>query len=153
MKTRRDLTVRSGSVYPEYRAKKRALVTPQRLQIAKWQSKQLFKDGLSTAKVYFRNFALRKYRCKRSQITFDDKGALRRLENAILCDDHPDMWGQTDGKQIEICECEMCDDLLVGTLLHESLHDWCRVRGKVMSCRAEHYCMAKCGDPNEFLKY
>ena len=141
------------SVYPEYQLTNCTLVTPQRLEIAKWQAKRLFKEGICTAQERFRKFALRKYRCRSSQVSFNDAGSLKRIEEAKLIDDQPDCWGQTDGKTIEICACAMSESRLVCTLIHEALHDWCRVRGKVMSCRAEHYCMAKCGDPNEFLKY
>ena len=87
--------------------------------------------------------------CKRRQIKFDDVGAVRRIKTAVLCYDDEEIWGRTDGHTIEISGGYMSYPQLVGTLLHESLHDWCRVRGRVMSCAGEHFCMHKCGDPNE----
>jgi len=40
----------------------------------------------------------------------------------------------------------MSFDELVGVLVHEYLHNWCRVRGHFMSCHNEHQCMRGLGD-------
>ena len=40
----------------------------------------------------------------------------------------------------------MSFERVVGTLVHESLHGWCRVRGKCMPTEREHICMARLGD-------
>ena len=149
MKTRHSLSVASDSVYPDYPEDTDVLVTDKRLSIAKWQAAQLFDEKGDEIRRRFTNYALRKYRCKRRQIKFDNVGAVRRIKRAVLCYDDEEIWGRTDGHTIEISAGYMSYPQLVGTLLHESLHDWCRVRGRVMSCAGEHFCMHKCGDPNE----
>ena len=125
------------------------MVTEDRLHLAKWQAKQLFRDGSGTAQRTFHNHAVRKYRCKASQITFDDTGALKRIAEATVCYDDDDILGRTDAHAIEIACVDMTHAEIVGTLIHEAMHDWCKVKGKSMSCVGEHYCMGKCGDPNE----
>lgn len=118
--------------------------------LAKWQAQILMKSRLEVAHARFRNYAVRKYKCKPQQVTFDDNGALKRIKKAVLFDDEPGLMGRTDGEVIEISSnCEMNHSEIVGTLIHEAMHDWCKVRGKSMSCAKEHYCMSMCGDPNE----
>ncbi len=41
---------------------------------------------------------------------------------------------------------EMGFDELVGTLLHEELHCFCKVRGKWLSVDSEHHCMRALGE-------
>lgn len=118
---------------------------PHRLQKAKWQARELFSQRNARARAAFRAFAVRKYRCKPAQVTFDTPGALRRISRAFLIDEVPGYLGQTDGKSIEIMRTAMTHGLLVNTLIHEALHDWCRVRGKFMSCANEHHCMRVLG--------
>ena len=125
-------------------------MTHKALSLAKWQAGKLFKDRVGLAQERFRNYAVRKYRCKPQQVTFDNAGALKRISKAVLFEDDPSLLGRTDGVTIEISgACDMTHPELIGTLIHEALHDWCRVRGKFMSCGREHFCMSKCGDPNE----
>ena len=97
----------------------------------------------------FRNYAVRKYRCKPQQVKFDDAGAVRRIQRAVLSDERDDILGQTDGVLIEVMRVAMSQPELVGTLIHEALHDWCFVRGNSMPAKNEHHCMAYLGDPNE----
>jgi len=121
-------------------------VTRTRLSIAKWQARELFRAGGRLSRERFRNFALRKYRCKRREVAFDDGGALRRIRDAVLFHDDPCCRGETDGAQIRISAIEMTHAELVGTLLHEAMHFWCAVRGRSMSVANEHHCMTRCGD-------
>ena len=124
-------------------------MTTHRLCVAKSQAARLFKSGCGSAQHRFRRHALRKYRCKASQIKFDDTGATKRIAQAVICYDDDSILGRTDGHTIEIACVHMSHAELVGTLIHEAMHDWCKVKGRSMSCVSEHYCMGKCGDPNE----
>ena len=125
-------------------------VTRCRLELAKWHATLLFTERSAVSKRAFRNFAVRKYRCKPQQVTFDDKGALRRLQGAILSySDDPDLNGQTSETQIEIMYQWSTWAELVTVLLHEAMHNWCRVRGKFMHTENEHWCMGRLGEPNE----
>lgn len=125
-------------------------MTQKRLALAKWQARRVFDERLVLAKRRFSNYAVRKYRCKPQQVAFDDAGAKKRIREAILFYDDETLLGRTDGETIEICGvCGMTHPELVGTLIHEAMHSWCRVRGNFMPCNREHYCMSRCGDPNE----
>jgi len=66
-----------------------------------------------------------------------------------MCYDDDEILGRTDGQTIEIACVNMNNAELVGTLIHKAMHDWCKVKGRSMSCVSEHLCMGKCGDPNE----
>lgn len=151
MKTRYSLHQLSGSVYPETEFG-REIVNKRRLEIAKWQAKDLFVRGGVHAKRVFVSFATRKYFCKPSQVTFEDGAALKRIKEASVGEidpAFPNVLGQTDGTMIEVMPVSMSHSEIVATLLHEGMHDWCRVRGKFMSCKNEHRCMSTAGDPNE----
>lgn len=61
---------------------------------------------------------------------------------------HDDILGETDGESIAINSAlPMTWDSLVSTLVHEALHNYCRVRGRFMSCENEHKCMHGLGEP------
>lgn len=92
---------------------------------------------------HFRTFAVRKYVCKPQQVTFENTIKLLRKVSLV------DMYnlGETDGTCIDISQTvPMSFDELVGVLVHECLHNYCKVRGKYMSCHNEHTCMRGLGD-------
>ena len=147
------MQVANGSVYPTPWHKPGALVTSGRLTLAKWQACKLLQLKFELAESRFRNYAVRKYKCKPQQVKFQNKRALRRIKAAILFytdTENPPLLGQTDDWQIEISgTLPMTHVEIVSTLVHEAMHNWCLVRGKYMSCQSEHRCMHTCGDPNE----
>ena len=151
MRLRTALTVASGRSYPLMKTDSPLKeVTKSRLELAKWRANLLFTERSAVSKRAFRNFAVRKYRCKPQQVTFDDKGALRRLQGAILSySDDPYLNGQTSETQIEIMYQWSTWAELVTVLIHEAMHNWCRVRGKFMHTENEHWCMGRLGEPNE----
>lgn len=94
-------------------------------------------------------YATRKYRCKPQQVQFDDTRADDRLKNATVCMLEPNTLGENDYLSIVVTsEIAMSMDELVGVLLHEYMHNWCIVRGKVMSCCNEHSFLRHLGDAN-----
>ena len=122
------------------------LVTAGRLAKAKWEARHIFRDRLALSHDAFRKYAQRKYRCKPQQVSFDDSGALRRIKDAVIMSGDNNYLGETDGIEIRITRMPMSHPLLVGTLLHEAMHDWCKVRGCCMCCKKEHFCMTKIGE-------
>ena len=154
MRTRHTLTLFNESAFPLYDVsdldEMHGVVTPVRLEKAKWQARHLFKLRHDFTRRKFYNYAMRKYkRCKRHQVRFDSAGALRRIRDAQLSHEDMNLLGQTDGSVIEIMGVAMSHAQIVGTLIHEALHDWCFVRGRAMACENEHYCMVKVGEPYE----
>jgi len=148
MRTRHSLLRQSGSVYPLPDGPT-TVVTPKRLQIAKWQAGVEFLHNSAQMQCTFRDFATRRYKCKRSQVKFETDKALRLVRNAVVSDERDDILAQTDNVCIEVMRVPMQHSELVGVLLHEAMHNWCVVRGKYMSCCNEHRCMGRLGDPNE----
>lgn len=57
--------------------------------------------------------------------------------------------GENDLLSITVTsEIAMSMDELVCVLLHEYMHNWCVVRGKMMSCCNEHMFLRRLGDVN-----
>ena len=121
-------------------------VTPQMLATAKPYARQIVIRHAKRLQRHFSRYAMRKYRCKPSQVSFDNTVPL--LQKAKLVPLSEEVVGETDG--VEICInsiVPMTWDHLVSTLVHESLHNFCRVRGRFMSCHNEHQCMRGLGEP------
>jgi len=151
-KTRHSLPPLNGCVYPTYppeTSEVAQVVTNANLSKAKWQATHLFEVARTDMQRKFRRYAVRRYRCKPQQVKFDDAGAIRRIRRAELSDADLSLLGQTDGVTIEIMRVPMWHAELVGTLVHEGMHDWCSVRGKRIPAAAEHHCMSCLGDPYE----
>ena len=64
------------------------------------------------------------------------------LKDATLGECDEGTVGATDNVRIWVSDTALMSfDEVVGTLVHEYLHNFCRVRGKYMSCDNEHKCM------------
>ena len=142
---------RMRALFPEYdRAQPERLTTEGLLRLAKMKAVMIIKERAPVAEAAFRSYAARVYRVKPQQVTFDDR-CVRRIRNACLSMTlDADLCGETeldDEGQIWISGIQpMSFARLVGTLVHESLHGWCRVRGKCMPIEREHACMKRLGD-------
>jgi len=95
----------------------------------------------------FRQHVSRRMRVKPHAVSFSPlKNSERRIRSSKLqaCDD---CYGWTDGLQIFISSAmPMAFDELVGTLIHEELHCFCKVHGQYLPTKREHYCMKVLGD-------
>lgn len=79
---------------------------------------------------------------------FEPQKQRQLLRNAELAALGDDLLGLTDGVHIWInSEMPMTWEHLISTLVHEYLHNFCRVRGQYMSCWNEHQCMRGLGEP------
>ena len=144
MRTRGGLKT-CGS-FPEYPLKpRRTPVDQERLAKAKIAATQFFEKHRDEYMRVFTNYCSRKYRCKRTAVKFEDvEKSKRRIRNATLYDS--DYYGETNGLHIWVSTRPMCYEELVGTLVHEELHCFCRVRGRFLGERADHHCMAVLGE-------
>jgi hypothetical protein len=122
-------------------------VTAASLSVAKAYALRILKEQKQWLQRRFVAFARRKYRCKPSQVSFLHELSEHRVANATLKDLDPLTCGETDGVHIWVSSCEpMTFDDLINVLVHESLHDYCYVRGRCMSCANEHKCMRGMGE-------
>ena len=87
---------------------------------------------------------MRKYKCKRAQISFASTHISHLLRSAKE-KDLGTHYGENDNISITV-DSTLDHGTLVATLVHECLHNWCHVRGKAMGVDAAHYVMNKLGD-------
>lgn len=147
MKTRYDLHLAKGSVYPSSSISTQVITSSKRLTLAKWQAVKLFSDAEHKAKKIFVKYIKATYKRKKPKIVFLTQDSIKRIYSARVSLLHHNLLGQTDGDCIEINTCPMPFAQLVCTLIHEAFHDWCIVNGRSMSCLHEHRCMELLGDP------
>jgi hypothetical protein len=145
MRTRNSVFPFDG--FPLYVDYNYRLVDERMLSLAKMKATVFFRTNEHRYRSVFRRYATRKYRCKPSAVHFDSTAeSERRIRNAVLVSD-PSCYGITNGFVIEISDCmPMGFDQLVGTLVHEALHCFCRVRGRWLPTSAEHHCMRVLGE-------
>ena len=124
-------------------------VTPMRFALAKVKAVTLFRKKVARYRQVFRMYATRKYKCKPSAVDFKPLSLMERsIRQARLCPLEPLVYGEADGWDIRVnSEMSMGFDALVGTLLHEALHCFCRVRGRWLPISGEHHCMQVLGEP------
>ena len=132
----------SSKVFPDYREVSGSIVSAKRLN----RARELVKNILEQDKnIIEREF---KKRCSGTP-KVDIEMAKRKVDKAKLSSTvKPDesFYGLTTGEFIWITPMKMSDEFLIGTLLHEALHDICTVNGKNMCENDEHIVMRALGD-------
>ena len=144
MKTR--FSTVKGCVFPREVGTER-VVTEGMMATAKPYAIRILTANGERVQRHFKRYATRKYRCKPSSVKFEMDRSVKRIRAAVLSDLSDDVYGETDGDTIWINSgLPMTWGDIVATLVHESLHDCCFVRGKTMSCLGEHRCMQGLGE-------
>ncbi len=132
----------ASQIFPDYRDVSGSTVSMRRIN----KAKKLVIQILDTEKnIIEKEF---KKRCNGS-IKIDFNFAKEKIDTAKLSSVvKPDesVYGQTTAGTIWITPMKMSDELLIGTLLHEALHDICTVNGKIMCENDEHLVMRSLGD-------
>ena len=147
----RYLTLGSN-VFPPYVSDAPQVITdPKRFALAKMYASTLFRRHRKRIEQVFRSYLTRRYRRKPSSVCFE-RGRYTfdpvwRIQNALLVDLPKPLIGLTDGVCIEISSTEpMQFHELVGCLVHEALHTFCTMHGRVLPVHVEHHCMRVLGD-------
>lgn len=145
MKTRNSYEYNRS--FPKYKHICNRLVNTKMLTLAKTRAALHFKEHSQEYKRIFRNYIRKRFFCKKSAIHFDPiYKSMHRIHNAVLVET-TDCYGWADGLRIHISNSiQMGFDLLVGTLIHEELHCFCKARGKYLGADIEHHCMRVLGD-------
>lgn len=134
--------------FPRYESRRRQTVNRLYLALAKQKACEHFAKHAHEYRRAFRQYATRRHRCKPSAVQFaplDD--SLDRIRSAVLDPQSDDCYGWTEGRTISVSSVlPMGFDEIVGTLLHEELHCFCRVRGRYLSAESEHHCMRVVGE-------
>ena len=79
-------------------------------------------------------------------VKVDILGAIDMVENTTLHTDDEGLYGESDGVQIWISSVKMSNEALIGTILHESLHNICTINGKDICEKDEHSIMESLGE-------
>ncbi len=145
MRTRSSYAL--NGAFPAYHHHHKKHVDQRFLQQAIQKATWHFAFNVDEYKRVFRNFACRRLRCKPSAVKFDTvEASLARIRGAVLVPGD-DFYGWTDGVRIHIShDLPMGFDQLVGTLIHEELHCFCKARGRYMGADSDHHCMRVLGD-------
>ena len=145
MKTR--YTYDNNKGFPRYVDENKRCVDTRFLNLAVFKATAHFSANYEEYKKVFTQYATKKFHCKPSAVKFDKiTSSIKRIQNAVL-QDVDDCYGWTDGCTIYVSSVlEMSFDQLVGTLIHEELHCFCKVRGNFLGARSDHHCMKVLGE-------
>ena len=132
----------SSNIFPSYRNVSGSVVSNKRLNRIKPLVKRILLEDSSIIEREFK----KRYS---GNVKVDFKLAVDKVEKAKLSSvlkPTEEYYGLTSGRYIWITPMKMSDEFLIGTLLHESLHDICTVNGKSMCENDEHIVMRALGD-------
>jgi len=134
--------------FPRYESRRYVTVNTLDLTLAKEKACKHFRAHAHEYQRAFRQYATRRYKCKPSAVRFAPiDESLHRIRAAVLDPKSEDCYGWTEGQTIYVSSAlPMAFEQLVGTLLHEELHCFCRVRGRYLSADSEHHCMRVVGE-------
>lgn len=138
----------SHGPFPRYTAATKRLVTPERLQQAIQRATWHFGFHVDEYKRVFQQHVCRRRHVKPSAVAFCSlTESLGRIRGAQLDMDCTDYYGYTDGLTIHVSGARpMTFEELVGTLLHEEMHCFCKARGKFLGADRDHHCMRVLGE-------
>ena len=132
----------SSKIFPSYRDVSGSVVSRKRLNRIKPLVKRILIDDASVIEKEFK-------KRHSGNVKVDFNLALEKVEGARLSSvvkPTEEFYGLTSGRFIWITPMKMSDECLIGTLLHEALHDICTVNGKFMCENDEHIVMRSLGD-------
>lgn len=132
----------SSKIFPDYRDVSGPIVSQKRLNNAKNLVKKILDEEYSKIeKEYKKRF--------NGIITLNLEFAKYKVDNAKLSSTikpEEEYYGWAMGDKIRISCTKMSDEAIIGTLLHEALHDIAKVNGKDVCENDEHIIIRNLGD-------
>lgn len=132
----------SSHIFPDYRDVSGSVVSMRRINRAKKLVNTIIDSEQKTIEREFRK------RCTGTpKFNFEfakEKVNTAKLSSVVKPDES--VYGMTTAGTIWITPMKMSDELLIGTLLHEALHDICTVNGKVLCEKDDHHVLRALGD-------
>ena len=98
----------------------------------------------------FETFAKKKYYNQNPSIVVDLESAISMVENSTLYTDDECLYGYSDGYTVYVSAIKMSNEALVGTILHESLHNIGTINGKDICEKDEHTIMKSLGEKLDY---
>lgn len=137
---------KDGNIFPDYTFNSGSHVSQKRINKAIKVVVKILEDEENKIKRAFKELANKKYKGKKINIDFDFKSSINRVKNAKVNKESDFVDGESDYEQIWINSNKMSDDLLIGVLLHESLHYLTTFNNKDICEKDEHYVMGLLGE-------
>ena len=91
-----------------------------------------------------------KYYNKNPTTIVNLESAISMVENSTLYTDDECLYGYSDGYTVYISAIKMSNEALVGTILHESLHNIGTINGKDICEKDEHTIMKSLGEQLDY---
>eukprot|EP01083_Nonionella_stella_P004334 12513_1 len=133
-------------IFPDYRDVSGSHVSQKRINVAKQLVCLILKQEEQRITKAFEDFARKKYRGKRMVVALNIPSAIKRVHTAKLKRDNDYDFGEADDENMWITACQLSDEGLVGTILHEALHYIATFNGKDICEKDEHFVIKLLGD-------
>ena len=133
-------------IFPEYGNLSGPEVSQKRINRAKTIVKLILEQEENKITKAFQTFARKKFYNQNVNVKVDILGAIDMVENTTLHTDDEGLYGESDGVQIWISSVKMSNEALIGTILHESLHNICTINDKDICEKDEHSIMVSLGE-------
>ncbi len=137
---------KDSKIFPDYTFNSGSYVSQKRINKAIKVVVKILEDEQNKIKRAFKDLANKKYKGKKITINFDFKSSIERVKNAKVNKESDLVDGESDYYQIWINSNKISDDLLIGVLLHESLHYLATFNNKDICEKDEHYVMGLLGE-------
>jgi len=146
-KVTKGFHIRWGTgIFPRYRDVSGPYVSIKRINQAKNIVTHILAEEEIRIVKAFETFARKKYINKRIKVDVDIQAAKNMVNNTVLHTRDNTLYGESDGEQIWISKIKMSSEVLVGTMLHESLHNIATFNGKDICEKDEHTVMISLGE-------
>eukprot|EP01084_Bolivina_argentea_P125102 221687_1 len=133
-------------IFPDYREVSGSHVSQKRINVAKQIVCLILQQEERKITKAFDDLARKKYRGKKMILSVDIPSAIKRVQTAKVKRDNDYDYGEADDENMWISACQLSDEYLVGTILHEALHYIAKFNGKDICEKDEHYVIKSLGD-------
>ena len=136
----------SKGIFPDYRNLSGPEVSQKRINRAKNIVKLILDQERLKIRKAFHTFAKKKIYNQNVNVNVDINCALDMVDNTTLHTNDEALYGESNGIQIWISSIKMSNETLIGTILHESLHNICTINDKYICEKDEHAIMESLGE-------
>ncbi len=137
-------------LFPDYRDLSGPKVSRKRINRAKIIVKSILRQQSQKITEAFETFAKKKYYKQNPKTVVSIARAINMVENTILYTEDHCIYGYSDGYSIWVSAIKMSNEALVGTILHESLHNISTINGKDICEKDEHTIMKSLGEQLDY---
>ena len=137
-------------LFPDYRDLSGPKVSQKRINRAKIIVKYILRQESKKIIKAFETFAKKKYYNENPITVVDLDSAVSMVENSTLYTDDECLYGYSDGYSVYVSAIKMSNEALVGTILHEALHNIGTINGKDICEKDEHTIMKSLGEQLDY---